>query len=175
MWKDVEEIKKEQRRSESNLKGRMAESLVYDLLREAGNEVYKIGYETILPGLTKIEGSFKRKTEVGEKIRAIPDFFVIDKIGDPHLVEVKFRWHPDGHKDDYKIIERIKSNWGESIIVFINCHDKPYFRLCPYPFLDKKRKLKMEPLQKFKSFNISEEIIDKFDELVKKYLTPTLK
>ena len=87
---------------ETSLKGRMAESLVCDLLKESGNEVYRIGYEAILPGLAHIEESFNRNSEIGEKIKAIPDFFVIDKSGNPYLIEVKFRWNPSGHKNDYK-------------------------------------------------------------------------
>src|SRR3989344_9270661 len=96
---------------ETSLKGRMAESLVYDLLKESGNEVYKIGYEAILPGLARIEESFKRNSDVGEKIRSIPDFFVIDKSGNPYLIEVKFRWHPSGHENDLKRLERIEGSW----------------------------------------------------------------
>ena len=34
---------------ETALKGRMAESLVYYLLKESGNEIFKIGYEANLP------------------------------------------------------------------------------------------------------------------------------
>ena len=70
---------KKQEWRETSLKGRMAESLVYDLLKESGNEIFKIGYEAILPGLARIEESFKRNSEVGEKIRTIPDFFVTQK------------------------------------------------------------------------------------------------
>ncbi len=159
---------------ETSLKGRIAESLVHDLLRESGNEVYKIGYEAILPGLAKIEESFRRNTAVGEKVRAIPDFFVIDRSGEPHLAEVKFRWHPRGHEDDYKKIERIKSSWEEALIVFVNCYEKPYFRVCRFPFINKRNTVVTEPLHTFKAFGISEELLDKFDALVEKYLTPTL-
>lgn len=159
---------------ETSLKGRMAESLVHDLLRESGNEVYKIGYEAILPGLAKIEESFQRNSAVGEKIRAIPDFFFIDRSGRPHLVEVKFRWHPEGHEDDYKKIERLKESWEEAVIVFVNCYEKPYFRLCCYPFTGEGKKIISKPLASLEAFSISEELLDKFDALVEKYLTPTL-
>ena len=148
--------------------------MVHDPLRESGNEVYKIGYEAILPGLAKIEESFNRNTVVGEKIRAIPDFFVIDRSGRPHLVEVKFRWHPAGHESDYKRIERFRSSWEEALIIFVNCYEKPYFRVSRFPFIDRRNKIATEALQTSEAFGISKELLDKFDALVEKYLTPTL-
>src|SRR3990167_1849719 len=119
---------KKQEWRETSLKGRMAESLVYDLLKESGNEVFRIGYEAILPGLARIQESFKRNSEVGEKIRSIPDFFVIDKAGNPYLVEIKFRWNPAGHENDAKKLARIKDSWKEVIIAVVSCKEKPYFR-----------------------------------------------
>lgn len=159
---------------ETSLKGRMAESLVYDLLKESGNEVYRIGFEAILPGLTRIEESFKRNNEVGEKIRSIPDFFVIDKSGNPHLVEVKFRWNPAGHENDSKKLERIKNFWNECLVFFVNCYEKPYFRVSKDPFINHSNQLVTESVQNFKFFGITQELLDKFDALVDKYLTPTL-
>ena len=159
---------------ETSLKGRMAESLVYDLLKESGNEVYRIGYEAILPGLARIEESFKRNSKVGEKIRSIPDFFVIDKSSSPHLVEVKFRWHPSGHENDLKKLERIKSAWKESFVFYVNCSEKPYFRVSKDPFVNSLNQLVTEPLQNLKFFGIMQELLDKFDALVEKYLKPTL-
>jgi hypothetical protein len=159
---------------ETSLKGRMAESLVRDLLRECGNEVYSIGLESILPGATRIEESFNRNSVVGDKIRAIPDFFVIDQLGTPHLVEVKFRWTPLGHESDYKRIERIKNWWAEAIIIFVNCSEKPYFRVSKYPFLKTNNELDTEPIEKIKAFNIHDETLSKFEALVGKYMAPTL-
>ena len=159
---------------ETSLKGRMAESLVYDLLKESGNEVFKIGYEAILPGLARIEESFKRNSLVGEKIRSIPDFFVIDKSGNPYLVEVKFRWSPDGHENDAKKLSRIKDSWKECLILFVNCSQKPYFRISKYPFVNESGRLLVESVRNLEFFHITQELLDKFDTLVEKYLTPTL-
>lgn len=159
---------------ETSLKGRMAESLVYDLLKESGNEVYKIGYEFILPGLARIEESFKRNSEVGEKIRSIPDLFVIAKNSNPYLVEVKFRWHPAGHDSDPIKLERIRDSWNECIVFFVNCYEKPYFRVCRAPFIDNTNKLITEPAQNLNFFGITAEFSAKFEALVDKYLTPTL-
>jgi len=153
---------------ETSLKGRMAESLVLDLLKEAGNEVYRIGYEAILPGLTRIEESFRRNSDVGEKIRSIPDFFVIDKSGNPHLVEVKFRWDAKWFGGDDKRLRLFKKNWEGAIIIVVSCFQKPYFRFCKYPFEI------LKPVQKFESLGVTQELLARFDVLVEKYFTPTL-
>lgn len=163
---DIKREKQEWR--ETALKGRMAESLVYDLLKESKNEVFRIGYEAILPGLARIEESFKRKSEVGEKIRSIPDFFVIDTSGNPHLVEVKFRWDSQWHDNDVKMLGLLKNNWQEVIIAVVSCYEKPYFRFCKHPFDE------MKPIENFEFFGITQELLDKFDVLVEKYLAPTL-
>ena len=176
IWFDIMKVQKHNKQEwrETSLKGRMAESLVYDLLKESGNEVYRIGFEAILPGLTRIEESFKRNSEVGEKIRSIPDFFVIDKSGDPYLVEVKFRWHPSGHENDPKKLVRIKSSWSECFIFFVNCSEKPYFRVSKTPYINSSGQLVTEPAQNLKFLGITSGLLDKFDALVEKYLTPTL-
>lgn len=70
---------------ENILKGRIGESLVSEMLREAGNQVYKFGYESTLQNLTQLEKVFDRHSDTGEKIRAIPDFLVINKKGEPFL------------------------------------------------------------------------------------------
>ena len=88
---------------ESMLKGRMAESLVSEILREAGNQVYRFGYESTLQNLTQVEKVFDSKSDIGEKIRSIPDLLVINKKGEPFFIEVKFRWHSEWHKDDFKM------------------------------------------------------------------------
>lgn len=169
----IQKYKKQEWR-ETSLKGRMAESLVYDLLKESGNEVYRIGYEAILPGLVRVEKSFKRNSEVGEKIRSIPDFFVIDKSGNPHLVEVKFRWNPAGHENDTKILKRIKGSWKECFVFYVNCSKKPYFRVSRDPFINSSNQLITESVQNLKFFGITQKLLDKFDALVEKYFTPTL-
>lgn len=158
---------------ESILKGRMAESLVSEILREAGNQVYRFGYESTLQNLTQVEKVFDRYTEIGEKIRSIPDLLVINKKGEPFFIEVKFRWHQDWHKNDFKMLERLKNFW-QPIIIFVNCYKKPYFLITKPPYCDKNKILKGWPLEKIDYLNISKDILKKYDTLVEKYLKPTL-
>ena len=160
--------------SETNLKGRMAESLVHDLLIESGNEVFKIGFEKILPAITDAVGTFKKNYRVSEKIRSIPDFLVIDKKKIPYLIEVKFRWNPEGHSNDLKNLEHLRKHWEEAYIVFVNCSQKPFFRVSYFPFFKNNNKIVATPIENFKPFNVSESRVKAFNKLVEKYLTPTL-
>jgi len=159
---------------ESILKGRMAESLVSEILREAGNQVYKFGYESTLQNLTQVDKVFDRHSEIGEKIRAIPDLLVINKKGEPFFIEVKFRWHRDWHENDFGMLKRLESFW-QPIIIFVNCHTKPYFLAVKPPYYNRgTKRLSGWPLEKADYLNIPKSIIEKYDVLVEKYLSPTL-
>ncbi len=158
---------------ESTLKGKMAESLVEGILREAGNQVYHFGYESTLQNLTQIERVFDRHSEIGERIRSIPDFLVVNKKGEPFFVEVKFRWHREWHKNDFEMLDLLNGFW-RPIIIFVNCYEKPYFLIIKPPYYDKNKKLKGWPLEKADYLDISKAIIERYTDLVEKYLTPTL-
>ncbi|OHA51177.1 MAG: hypothetical protein A3A97_02805 [Candidatus Terrybacteria bacterium RIFCSPLOWO2_01_FULL_40_23] len=157
---------------ESMLKGRMAETLFEELMRQSGNIVYRFGYEAIVQNLTQLEEKFDRYSEVGEKIRAIPDFIVVDKKGKPTFVEVKFRWKPELHKSDFAMLEQIHKLWSPKII-FINCWEQPYFRISDPPYI-KNNLLVSKPLVQETDWRIGKSLYDTYEELVHRYLTPTL-
>lgn len=158
---------------ESMLKGRMAETLFEELMRQSGNIVYRFGYEAIVQNLTQREEKFDRYSDVGERIRAIPDFIVIDKKGKPSLVEVKFRWKPELHAEDYKKLEKIEKFWNAKL-VFVNCWEQPYFRISISPYFGRDKILKMRPLIDEDDWKIDRRVYEVYEELVHKYLTPTL-
>ena len=151
----------------------MAETLFEELMRQSGNAVYRFGYEAIVQNLTQLEDKFDRYSEVGERIRAIPDFIVVDKKGKPIFVEVKFRWKSELHKNDYNILEKIDKFWRAKII-FVNCWEQPYFRVANPPYIDKKKNLVIKPLLEETDWEIDKELYEVYEELVHKYLTPTL-
>ena len=157
------------------LKGRMAETLVEELLRQSGNVVYRFGYESIVQNLAQLANSFDHNSEIGEKIRAIPDFIVVDRKGKPDFVEVKFRYRVDMalYDETIKIIERIDKFWKAKII-FVNCWEQPYFRISEPPYLNKDKKLRLKPLLEEKNWRIDKKLYDDYEELVHKYLGPTL-
>ena len=113
---------------EDVLKGRMAESLVNELLRACGNKVYRFGYETVLQNLTQLEQTFERYTKTSKIIRSIPDLVVVNKKGEPFFVEVKFRTErgkPWFDKKEWDELKNILKYWGASCILVTTKH--PYF------------------------------------------------
>lgn len=157
--------------SESMLKGRMAETLVEELLKKSGNTVYRFGYEAIMQNLVQIKKSFDLHSDTGERIRAIPDFIVIDTNGNPLFVEVKFRWNGQLHEDDIARLKRIGDFWDAKII-FVNSTKEPHFMVANPPYIDSEDKLICHPLSEETSWKIDPTVYTEFQELVKKYIAP---
>lgn len=151
----------------------MAETLVEELLRSSGNTIYRFGYEAILQQLTQIKQNFDANTETGKRIRAIPDFIVLDDKGDPVFLEVKFRWNGKLHENDVSRLERIKTFWSAKLI-FVNCFEKPYFRVSNPPYLDDAQNFICTSLSEESAWKINPEKYAEFEVLVEKYLKPTL-
>ena len=158
---------------ESMLKGRIAETLVEELLRQSGNIVYRFGYEAIVQNLVQLEESFDRNSEVGERIRVMPDFIVIDKEGKPAFVEVKFRRNIEVHKSDYDKFEKINKLWSAKLIL-VNCQEQPYFRVLDPPYFDKNKNLIQRPLLQETSWEIDQELYDTYEDLVYRYLSNSM-
>lgn len=158
--------------AERMLKGRMAETLFEELMKESGNVVYRFGYESIVQNLAHLEEKFDRYTEVGEKIKSIPDFIVLDKNGKPELVEVKFRFKPEIHENDLRRLDLLDRIW-KAKLVLVNCWEQPYFRVANPPYV-KNKKIILHSLPEEKAWEINKKIYDEYEILVHKYLTPTL-
>lgn len=159
--------------SEGMLKGRMAETIIEEMLMSCGNKVYRFGYEAIVQNLVQIEGHFDVNSEVALKIRTIPDFIIVDKKGNTSFLEVKFRWDGKLKETDIQRIKKIEKFW-DSPIIFVCCYKKPYFRMSYPPYIDKKNELLFKPLNEIISLDVNVNKIEKYEELVEKYLTPTL-
>ena len=161
--------------AESMLKGRMAETLFEEMMKASGNIVYRFGYEAIVQNLTQLEEKFDRYNDVGERIRSIPDFIVLDKKGRPALVEVKFRARPSDplHGDTVERLQRLEKSWGATLVI-VNCWEQPYFRVAKPAYFGSKRELQLRPLMSASEWDIKDEVYDEYEALVYKYLTPTL-
>jgi len=156
---------------ENILKGRLAEALTEELLKLCGNKVYRFGYEAILQNLTQIEKAFDRENEVGQRIKSIPDFIIINNEGKPFFVEVKFRTDLIVYSKDIKRIELIDKFWKAKIILLTL--KKPYFRVSNSPYFNKKgeweREWKCLPIEEDKDLKVSQNILSQFNNLVEKY------
>jgi len=159
--------------SESMLKGRMAESMVEELLKKSGNTVYRFGYEAIMQNLTQIKRSFDIHSDTGERIRTIPDFIIIDERGDSVFLEVKFRWNGLPHKDDTERLKKISEFWNAKII-FVSSLRSPYFQISKPPYFDEKGRFVTKPLLKETEWKIDPAVYAETEKLVEKYLSQAL-
>jgi hypothetical protein len=77
------------------VKGRIAETLFEQMLRDAGCfTILAFGYESVLPELAHRQHDMQAE-ETMEIIRRAPDFAVINnKTHEVHLIEVKYMKHP---------------------------------------------------------------------------------
>jgi len=108
------------------IKGRVAEIIFEQLLRDAGlYTVLSFGYENILPELMHRQNEIKAKQTM-EIIRRAPDFAVINNEShDVQLIEVKFMRELSSHwvlRDAERMIE----SWKPSYL-FIATPDGFYF------------------------------------------------
>lgn len=158
---------------ENILKGRMAETLVDELLRNCGNKVYRFGYEAVLQNLTQIAPGFDRKGEIGQQISSIPDFLVLNQSGQPFFVEVKFRTDPEWKYDDgVRLLKRIERFWKAKVIMVTL--QKPYFRIANPPYFDEKNGPRFEKLDRDQDLNVTSMELEKFSPLVENYFTSSL-
>lgn len=148
--------------SEDLLKGRMAECLVEELLKQGGNKVYRFGYESILQNLTQIGEypSIDKRELVSRKLKSIPDFVVVNRRKKPFFVEIKFRTKVKVYERDLKPIEEF---WQAKVIMVTI--KKPYFRVLDT--ISKERN--WISLVKDKDLGITEKLLEEFNRLVEKY------
>jgi len=151
---------------ENLLKGRIAESLVEELLKRSGNRVYRFGYEAVLQNLTQLEESFDRESEVGQRISSIPDFIAV-KGKKILFVEVKFRTDPSFFKKDINKLRMIGEFWRAKIVLVTLV--KPYFRVFTSSYIAEGRRLDSIPIEKDPDLGVTPDVLNKFNELVEKY------
>jgi hypothetical protein len=146
------------------IKGRIAETLVEELLRTCGNNVYRFGYESLLQNLVQADSNFDRRTKNGQQVRSIPDFVVVSSCGKPTFVEVKFRSDPEWLKGH--LLRRIEEFWHAKVVLVTIT--KPYFRVAR---LDpSSHGCLFEPLEADRDFNITHAALNQFEPIVRRFL-----
>lgn len=151
----------------------MAETLVEELLRKSGNIVYRFGYEAITQNLVQLESHLQRDGEVIERLRAMPDFIVIDRSGKTSFLEVKFRYDSKLHPGDFVRLQHLAKFW-DAKFVLVNCREQPYFRIAHPPYFGRKEQTLAKPLLEEKEWCINKESYRICEELAHRYLGQTL-
>jgi hypothetical protein len=151
--------------SRNLIKGRIAESLFEQMLRDAGCfTILSFGYEQIIPELAHRQNDIKAQ-ETMEVIRRSPDFAVINnETHDVFLIEVKYLMHPSPATilNDAK---RMVGSW------------KPAYLFLATPngfFFDKALDIvkKEGDIAAFSHPQIPQELQDKYLQLLNEFITP---
>jgi hypothetical protein len=151
---------------ENVIKGRIAESLIEELLRSLGNNVYRFGYESILQNLVQHDSRFDRYSKNARQITTIPDFVVVNSDGSNFFLEVKFRSVPEWLLRD-KRLKQSKEYWQSKLILVTI--EKPYFRVVDTQLLTGNQ-CAFEPLEADKDFHVTREALEIFEPLVERFL-----
>lgn len=89
---------KKKRISDSNIKGRLAESIVEEMFLSMDYRVFRFGMENTVPGFS--DRYLPKKGEVANQVRKMPDFIIV-KDAQIAFVEVKFRASGEFDFNDY--------------------------------------------------------------------------
>jgi len=144
------------------IKGRIAETLIEEMFKKSGYQVYRFGYEAILQNISQSNISIK-DSDTKDKIRSIPDFVVVSPKGSIQLIEVKY--NSDGKLRKSKL-KKYEYFWNEARIILVSPKE-PHFQISYISkFLENE---KLYPLGEDKFTSINPEIIKKFSQVVKEY------
>lgn len=164
--------------TESVLKGKLAESLVEELLKRSGNRVYRLGSDALLENIVSLEPEFNKEGILGKKIASIPDFALISGRGKPIFVEVKFRSEPESLEEELLLEKEWLEKFWEAKIILVTAKEKPYFRVLTPPYFAKEKRegwpipvCLWKPLELDQEFAIENRTIQEFEALAQKYFS----
>jgi len=160
---------------ENILKGKIAENLVEEMLKKAGNRVYRFGSEEVLKNLIQSEKKLDRESEIGRKIASLPDFIVISQMKKPILVEVKFRTDPEALEEQLLLEKEYLEKFWEAKIILVTIK-KPHFRVLSPPYFIKEKRegwpipiLSWQPIEADLDFSVKYAVLKNFEKLVEKH------
>jgi len=158
------------------IKGKLAESLVEQLLKANGCRVYRLGSDTVLENIVQLEDEFDKDSNLGKKIASIPDLMVMGLREKPIFVEVKFRTDPESLEEELLLEKDSLEKFWESKIILVTIKEKPYFRVMTPPYFSKEKREgwpipvpNWRPLEKDPDLGSDTKAIKKFEELAKKF------
>lgn len=162
--------------TESVLKGKLAESLVEQLLKASGCRVYRLGSEATLENIVQLEDEFSKDSDLGKKISSIPDFVVMGNREKSVFVEVKYRTDPESLEEELLLEKEAPEIFWEAKIVLVTAKERPYFRVLTPPYFSKEKREgwpipvpNWKPLKNDIDLGCDSKLMEKYEELVKKF------
>ena len=153
--------------SNNIIKGRIAETIVSEMLQEAGYFVYRFGYEGILQSLIQKELPKMRKDSiVAIKIKTMPDFIIMDKCGEVFFIEVKYRSNKENDGYFKEWLKKAARYWPEAKLLLVHPYE-PYFQIST--IFDYTKTGKLYPLEKDKFLRVDKILLKRYTELLNRY------
>lgn len=153
---------------ENILKGRIAETIVSEMLREAGYFVYQFGYEGLLQSLTQKGLPRMKAGDIeAEKVRTMPDFLIMDKEGDISFIEVKYRNNGADDPNLRRWAANASRHWPEAKILLVS-PTAPHFQVSSIPAFSKTGKLYTLEADKF--LKVGGALTKRYRTYIEKYL-----
>lgn len=150
------------------LKARIAETIVSEMLQEAGYFVYRFGYEGLLQSLVQRGLPQMQPGDIeAEKVRSMPDFIIMDRAGDVSFVEVKFRSQRDLDASLRDWIGRALRYWPEAKLILVH-PSAPHFVISGVRGLARTGRLLA--LEEDRYIRVPRSIVRKYEPLVLEYL-----
>ena len=164
--------------SENVIKGRIAQTLVEELLKASGRRVYRLGAEVTLENISQREEEFDKDSALGKKISSIPDFVVFSARNKPVFAEVKFRTDPESMEEELLLEKEASEKFWETKIILVTVKEKPFFRVASPPYFSKQARdgwpipvARWRALEKNADFGIDLAQLQRFEELAVKYFS----
>lgn len=144
---------------ENLIKARIAETIVEDIFRKSGYQVYTFGYKPVLQNLIHNRMKSGNEFSVGKAVASMPDFLLV-KGELQHFLEVKFR-------SDGKLNKTDITSWNQGSVLLVFPFP-PYFKIAQVPAFIKNNEL--HSLEDDGWIPIHKKTSDEYVPLIEKYL-----
>ena len=162
--------------SENIIKGRIAKTLVEELLKASGCRVYGLGTDLFFENVTQREEEFDKDKGLGQKIALIPDYIVFGPKNKPVFIEVKFRSDPGSLEEELLLSREIREKYWKVKIIVVTLKEKPYFRVLMPPYFGNEQHdgwpvpvVRWHHLEKDKDFGVDPAQLQRFEKMAQKY------
>lgn len=154
---------------ESIIKGRIAETIVGLIFEDAGYSVFRYGHENMPQSLIQYcLPKIGKGLPATERILTTPTFIIIGNKNQTTFIKIKFQKDVKSGGNIKWGIEKLAYYWPETNLIIVRSKP-PYFLIGNV--MDLFHGKKIMPLKESASFIIGEDIIKKYELLVRRFLT----